>query len=136
MEPILLSPNIFITLAIIDFESARRSTKNKAHEDYYQLLSNFSCDGQLKVAREWVYEYSVLFKTWQILFKITPNFYFRSWIYSKTINSLDFEIANIWFFADTIRIKVAKKYIHFYPPCFDKNEKWKWGKVEIRHQTN
>jgi hypothetical protein len=132
MKLTLLSPNIFTTLAIIDFESARRSTKNNTREDYHELLSNFSCDGQLKVAREWVYKYSMLFKAWEILFKITPNFYLRSWLYSKTINSIDFKIGNIWFFTDMVRIKVTEKYIHLYPPCFDQNEKWRWGSIEKR----
>jgi hypothetical protein len=109
--------DLFFVLAVIDFESERND-----EADFYWLMEtfHFSEPGELRSAMNKAYS-SPVFRAWQRLWKMSPNFYFFDWALSRTVGKILVTIGPLTVFGyDAMRfahrLKCFDGILTFCPP--------------------
>jgi hypothetical protein len=111
--------DLFFILAVIDFESERDEDK-----DFDWIMRNYGYPTPEEL-RDEMYRSaypSLLFRAWQKIWKISPNFYFFDWVLSKTLGKILFSAGPVTIFGyDAMffahQLKCFGGVLTFCPPC-------------------
>jgi hypothetical protein len=132
--------NIFFTLAVIDFESSRRSGSGDYHTmrvTHYEIFGE-SDDEEVHHSRELVYTQSKLFALWHRIYKISPNWFFWDWLLSKTMGD-EITVGPLTVFGYNgcrflHRLETPFGVLKFYPPSsYPIGCRYTWGGVEFKY---